>query len=98
MKFPTEDQIADMAIIGDRLFIVTKESVPPMRNVYCFSTEKEFLWQIQDVRELDQGFDMDDWFVGFAPESYDGLAAHTWGRRFVINPENGKILGYEGVR
>ncbi len=79
MKFPTEDQIEDMAIIGDRLFIVTKESVPPMRNVYCFSTEKEFLWQIQDVREFDRNFfSMNDSFVGFAPESDDGLAAFTF--------------------
>ncbi len=96
MKFPEEDQIRDMVIMGDKIFIVTKVVAPPPRNVYCFSTDKEFLWQIQ---ELAPDFNTNDLFVGFTPESYDGLAANTWGGfRYVLNPENGKILGCQFVK
>ena len=70
-----------------------------LKNIYCLSSDCQFLWQVQSVLEAFPQLNEELPFEGMSLRENGNISAYDfYGRNFDIDSNNGKLLDFKVVR
>ena len=84
--------ILEVEEIGDIVLVVTEPVSGYNNNLFGISVKTKRMWQVQSVKEMYPDFSQTS-YVGITISDNAVIVTDFCGCRFVINPENGVVLG-----
>lgn len=87
-----DHDILEVGEIGDIILVVTEPVSGYNNNLFGISTKTKGMWQVQSVKEMYPDFSQTP-YVGITISDNTTIVTDFCGCRFIINPENGVVLG-----